>query len=153
MARLRGEKNFLKQVIFGQKIQNFMLISKILICLSDKMPPKRLKLKNLFKGLNLAVPIFCFLNFNFFGSILSLRYIYIFEKHKILDLFIPNITYFKEKKFSFQRTHFSNFWSKTPNKEEIAKSKDKYLFLNQSQKSFPNLKIPEALPTLKTIAP
>jgi hypothetical protein len=44
-----------KQVVVGNKIQNFMLISKLLICLSDKMLLHKIKIKNCFvKGQNLA---------------------------------------------------------------------------------------------------
>ncbi len=44
---MRGENFFLEIGHIGyQKIGNFMLISKKQTCLSEKMPPKKLKLKN-----------------------------------------------------------------------------------------------------------
>ncbi len=50
-----------------QKIENFKLISKKQTCLSDKMPPKKVKVKKLFS--KFAKPHFLlFFNFNFFGG-------------------------------------------------------------------------------------
>jgi hypothetical protein len=48
MALLRGE-NYLpsnRSYLVFEKIENFMLISKMQTYLCDKMPPKKLKLKN-----------------------------------------------------------------------------------------------------------
>jgi hypothetical protein len=50
MALLRAESFFLGigHIGYLKKSRIFMLISKILICLSDKMLPKKLKLKKCF---------------------------------------------------------------------------------------------------------
>ena len=61
-----------------QKIENFMLISKMQTYLSDKMPPKKLKLKN-DKKWDLANLENSFLILTFFGGILSLRQVCFFE--------------------------------------------------------------------------
>jgi hypothetical protein len=50
-----------------QKIKNFMLISKMLTYLSDKMPPKKLKLKKEKMGLSKIRKQFFY--FNFFGAL------------------------------------------------------------------------------------
>jgi hypothetical protein len=48
MALLRGDPQLFLEIghIGLKKIQNFMLISKMQTYLSDKMPPKKLKLLN-----------------------------------------------------------------------------------------------------------
>jgi hypothetical protein len=51
--------------IGNQKIENFMLISKKQTCLSDKMPPKKVKIKKLFSNFAKS-QFFSFFNFNFF---------------------------------------------------------------------------------------
>ncbi len=50
-----------------QKIENFIQISKMQTCLSDKMPPKKVKIK---KRKNMGLSKFRkqFFNFNFFGG-------------------------------------------------------------------------------------
>jgi hypothetical protein len=60
-----------------QKIKNFMLISKLQTYLSDKMPPKKLKLKNDEKW-DLANLENSFLILTFFGGILSLKQVLLF---------------------------------------------------------------------------
>ncbi len=50
-----------------QKIENFMLISKMQTYLSDKMPPKKVKIKKLQK-MGLSKFRKQFFNFNFFGG-------------------------------------------------------------------------------------
>jgi hypothetical protein len=50
-----------------QKIENFMLISKMQTCLSDKMPPKKVKIKKR-KKMGLSKFRIQFFNFNFFGG-------------------------------------------------------------------------------------
>jgi hypothetical protein len=68
---LSGELFFLAIGHMGyQKIKDFVLNSKKQTCLSDKMPPKKLKLKN---------PFFRFLILTFWGGILSLWQVCIFE--------------------------------------------------------------------------
>jgi hypothetical protein len=94
---MRGD-NFLslKKVILGIKNENFMLISKILICLSDKMFPKKFKLKTVSKGPNLAKSQFVkIFYFNFCWG-----YIYIFEISGSINFFIPKMTCFKKKNFT-----------------------------------------------------
>jgi hypothetical protein len=49
-----------------QKIENFMLISKVQTYLSNKMPPKKVKIKNV-KKMGLSKFGKQFFNFNFFG--------------------------------------------------------------------------------------
>jgi hypothetical protein len=55
-----------------KKIENFMLILKMQTYLSDKMPPKKVKIK---KRQRMGLSKFRkqFFNFNFLGGILSLR--------------------------------------------------------------------------------
>jgi hypothetical protein len=50
-----------------QKIENFMQISKKQTCLSDKMPPKKVKIKKLCSKFAKS-HYFSFFNFNFFGG-------------------------------------------------------------------------------------
>jgi hypothetical protein len=50
-----------------QKIENFMLISKKKTCFSDKMPPKKVKIKKQNK-IGLSKIRKQFFNFNFFGG-------------------------------------------------------------------------------------
>ncbi len=50
-----------------QKIGNFMLISKKQTCLSDKMPPKKVKIKKLFSKFAKS-HFLSFYIFNFFGG-------------------------------------------------------------------------------------
>jgi hypothetical protein len=50
-----------------QKIENFMLISKMQTYLSDKMPPKKVKIKKR-KKMGLSKFRKQFFNFNFFGG-------------------------------------------------------------------------------------
>jgi hypothetical protein len=60
-------KNFFLEIgpIGYHKIENFMLISKMQTCLSEKCPPKKLKLKKE-KKWDLANLENSFFNFNFF---------------------------------------------------------------------------------------
>ncbi len=61
-----------------QKIEDFMLISKMQTYLSDKMPPKKVKIKKR-KKWDLANLEFSFLILTFLGGILSLRQVCFFE--------------------------------------------------------------------------
>ncbi len=61
-----------------QKIENFMLISKLQTYLSDKMPPKKIKIKKR-KKWDLANLELSFLILTFMGGILSLRQVCFFE--------------------------------------------------------------------------
>jgi hypothetical protein len=61
-----------------QKIENFMLISKMQTYLSDKMPPKKVKIKKR-KKWDLANLENSFLILTFLGGILSLRQVCFFE--------------------------------------------------------------------------
>jgi hypothetical protein len=61
-----------------QKIENFMLISKMKTCLSDKMLPKKVKIKKR-KKMGLRKFRIQFLILTFFGGILSLRQVCFFE--------------------------------------------------------------------------
>jgi hypothetical protein len=129
MSSERWKCFFLKQVIFGtKKTENIILISEILICLCDKMLPQKLKLKKRFKGLNLAnlaKSHFLFFNFNFFGSILSLKDFYNFEISLKISIFNTNTTNFKKKNSTPKK---GRFLDTNPHKEETFKNKDKYLF-------------------------
>jgi hypothetical protein len=79
-----------------KKIENFKLISKKQTCLNDKMPLKKVKIKNCF--LNLLSPIFLFFNFYFFwGHFVTKVSLYFLNQHKILDFLMPYMTYFKKK--------------------------------------------------------
>ncbi len=60
-----------------QKIENFMLISKLQTYFSDKIRPKKLKLKN-DKKWDLANLEYSYLILTFFGGILSLRQVCFF---------------------------------------------------------------------------
>ncbi len=60
-----------------KKIKNFMLISKMQTYLSDKMPPKKVKIKKR-KKWDLASLENSFLLLTFFGGILSLRQVCFF---------------------------------------------------------------------------
>jgi hypothetical protein len=71
---------------------------------------------------------FLILMFFFFGSLLSLGYIYIFEISITFWIKkITNMTYFKRNVIS-EGPVFHIFGHKTPNKEETAKNKYKNLF-------------------------
>jgi hypothetical protein len=74
-----GVKTFFLQIgqYAYQKIQNFMLISKMLTYLSDKMHPKKVLGKKLF--LEKIVPKNLFFGQHFLGCILTLRLVDIFE--------------------------------------------------------------------------
>jgi hypothetical protein len=61
-----------------QKIKNFMLISKMQTYLSDKMLPKKVKIKKR-KKWDLANLEFSFFILTFLGGILSQRQVYFFE--------------------------------------------------------------------------
>jgi hypothetical protein len=61
-----------------KKIKNFMLISKLQTYHSDKMPPKKVKIKKL-KKLDLANLENSFLILTFLGGILSLRQVCFFK--------------------------------------------------------------------------
>jgi hypothetical protein len=61
-----------------KRIENFMLISKMQTCLSDKMPPQKVKIKKL-KKWDFAKLENGFLILTFFGSILSLGRVRFFE--------------------------------------------------------------------------
>jgi hypothetical protein len=65
MALLRGENFFFEIGHIGyKKIKNFMLISKMQTCLSDKMPPKKVKIKKRKKkGLSKIRKRFFYYNF------------------------------------------------------------------------------------------
>ncbi len=88
------------------KNREFYADFEILTCLSDKMlRKKKLKLKNCRQIWQ--VPIFMFFNLTCFGSILSLRYIYIFKKGiKSLIFFLYLIWPIQEKYFTSQKGHF-----------------------------------------------
>jgi hypothetical protein len=60
-----------------QKIENFMLVSKMQTYLSDKMPPKKVKIKKR-KKWDLANLENSFLILTFLGGILSLRQVCFF---------------------------------------------------------------------------
>jgi hypothetical protein len=78
MALLKGEFFFFEIDHIGyQIIENFMLISKMQTYLSDKMPPKKLKLKNAKMGLSKIRKLF--FNFKFWGGIFSLRKVCFFN--------------------------------------------------------------------------
>ncbi len=94
-----------------EKIFNFMLISKMAICLSDKSSPKKLKLKNCFWRSRFGKShLFIYFILTFLRAFCHQgTYIYIFQ-HIILNFFyIPNMT-FQDKKISFEKSHFSNFF-------------------------------------------
>jgi hypothetical protein len=61
-----------------QKIENFMLNSKKQTCLSDKMAPKKVKIKKRFSNFDKSY-FFRFLILTFFGAILSLRQVCFYE--------------------------------------------------------------------------
>ncbi len=61
-----------------KKIENFMLISKMQTYLSDKMPPKKVKIKKR-KKWDFANLENSFLILTFLGGILSLRHVCFFE--------------------------------------------------------------------------
>ncbi len=85
-----------------------MLILKKPTCLSDKMPPKIL----------LSPIFFRFLILTSLGVILSRRQVCILEiSIKFLIFLIPNMTYFKEKIFTSQKGHLSNFLTEEPKKD------------------------------------
>jgi hypothetical protein len=72
-----------------KKIENFMLISKIPTCLSDKMLPKKVKIKKPKKmGLSQIWTFkISFFILTFFGIILSLRQVGIFETSVKFSIF------------------------------------------------------------------
>jgi len=89
-----------------------MMISKIQTCLSDKMLPKKVKIKKPKKmGLSQIWTFkISFFILTFFGIILSLRQVGIFEiSIKFSIFFIPNMTYFKKKKFHLSEGPFFKF--------------------------------------------
>ncbi len=67
--------------------------------LSDKMPPKKVKIKKRTK-LGLSKFRKQFFNFNFFwGLFVTKTSLLFWNQFKILDFLIPYMTYFKKKKF------------------------------------------------------
>ncbi len=76
-----------------------MLISKMQTYLSDKKPPKNIKNKKRQK-MGLGKFRKQFFNFNFFGGYFVTKTSLLFlNQFRILDFFIPCMTYFKTKKF------------------------------------------------------
>ncbi len=67
-------KNFFLEIghIGYQKIENLKLISNKQTCLSDKMPPKKVKIKKLFSKFAKS-DFFSFFIFNFLRGHLSVR--------------------------------------------------------------------------------
>jgi hypothetical protein len=83
-----------------------MLISKIIICLNDKMLSKKLKLKKYLKFQIWLSPNFCFLILTFLGAF-SHKGLLTFLKSAYNSQFsIPNMTYFKKKKIHLRRAVF-----------------------------------------------
>jgi hypothetical protein len=80
-----------------QKIENLKLSSKKQTCLSDKMPPKKVKIKKLNSKFAKS-HFFPFFNFNFFWEHFVTKVsLHFRNQHKILDFLIPYVTYFKKK--------------------------------------------------------
>ncbi len=76
-----------------------MLISKMQTFFSDKMPPKKVKIKKQ-KIMGLSKFRKQFFNFNFFcGYFVTMTSLLFLNQHKILNFLIPYMTYFKKKKF------------------------------------------------------
>jgi hypothetical protein len=95
-----------------------MLISKMQTCLSDKMPPKKLKLKNEKMGLNKIRKLF--FNFNFLGEH--------FVTKTSLFVFKSAYDLFQEKKFYLSEgLLFKFFDTKTKKKIETPQNKEKGL--------------------------
>jgi hypothetical protein len=113
-----------------QKIENFMLISKMQTYLSDKMPPKKVKIKKLQK-MGLSKFRKQFFNFNFFGGhFVTKKSLLLWNQFKILDFLIPYMTYFKKKKFSpLRRADFKIYQHKNRKKIETPQNKEKMPFL------------------------
>ncbi len=110
-----------------QNIETFMLISIKQTCLSDKMPPKKLKLKNHF--LILLSPIFFVFNFYiFWEQFVNKTSLHFWNQHIILDFLIPNMTYFKEKIEPLRRAIFQIFRQKNQKKIEKPQNKENCLF-------------------------
>ncbi len=119
-ALLRGEIFFSWNRSYRvSKIENFILISNKQTCLSDKMPPKKLKFKKMFS--NFAKSHFLFFNLNFFGGYFITKVsLYFWNQHKILDCLIPNMTYFKEKSFYLSEGPFFKFFHARTKKDRNA---------------------------------
>ncbi len=69
-----------------QKIENFMLISKMQTYLSHKMPPKKVIIEKR-KKMGLGKIRKQFFNYNFFGGLLSLRQVYFYEISRKFSIF------------------------------------------------------------------
>ncbi len=68
--------------------------------LSDKMPPKKVKIKKRQKNGTGSKFRKQFFNYNFFGGHFATKTSLLFlNQFKILDFFIPYMTYFKKKNF------------------------------------------------------
>ncbi len=95
-----------------------MLISKVQTYLSDKMPPKKVKIKN-DKKWDLANLENSFLILTFFEGILSLRQVFLFKISLNSGFFDTLYDLFQEKKFSpLRRADFKIYQHKNQKKIE-----------------------------------
>ncbi len=120
-----------------------MLISIKQTCLSDKKPPQKVKIKKLFS--NFAKSHFLCFNLNFLGGHFVTKVsLHFLNQHKVLDFFIPHMTYLKEKKFHLSEGPFYKFFDTRTKKDRNAKNLRKMPFLKQSYFYFANPKLHEA---------
>jgi hypothetical protein len=83
-----------------------MLISKMQTYLSDKMPPKKVKIKKRQK-MGLSKFRKQFFNFNFFcGHFVTKTSLLFLNQFKILDFLIHYMIYFKKKNFTSKKSRF-----------------------------------------------
>ncbi len=107
-----------------------MLISKMQTCLSDKMPPKKVKIKKR-KKMGLSKIRKQFFIYNFFGGHCVTKTSLLFwNQHKILDFLIPYMTYFKKKNSPLRRAFFQILQHKNLKKIETPLNKESCLFSN-----------------------
>ncbi len=105
-----------------------MLMSKMQTYLSDKIPPKKVKIKNE-KKWDLANLENSFLILTFFGGILSPRQVCFFEISFKFRFFDTLYDLFQEKKFSpLRRADFKIYQHKNRKKIETPQNIEKCLF-------------------------
>jgi hypothetical protein len=98
--------------------------------LVTKKCPQKVRVKKPFSNFAKS-HFFRFLILTFFwgGHIVTKVSLHFWNQLKILDFFKPNMTFFKEKIFTSQKSH-SNFPTQEPKKDRNTTNKEKFLFLN-----------------------
>ncbi len=112
-----------------QQIENFILISKMQTYLSDKMPPKKVKIKKR-KKMGLSKVRKQFFKFNFFGGhFVTKTSLLLWNQFKILDFFYTCMTYFKKTNFHLSAEPIINFLTQKSKKDRNTTKYRKMPFL------------------------